>query len=180
MALIQQIEHIYLQLDDDRAEKLGLFHVKDGRLVTPIADDVTSLFTYRSKRADGLIGQSTVSRLLAAIKASNGYKGINHIGFCYKVASKEDEIKRITVEARDHGYTAYQEPSNDDAAWIFVGDLSEITNPLLEFLPHEGQSGDQWIDYWLPHIQFDIDTGLSPDERSEEHTSELQSQSNLV
>jgi hypothetical protein len=164
MALTQQVEHIYQLLGDDRIQRLGLFRAQDGKLATPLTGDIASLFTYRSKKADGLIAQSTIEGLIAAVKAAKGYKGINHIGFCYKVASKENEVKRIAKAASDKGYSAYREPSSDDAAWIFIGDISEITNPLLEFLPHEGKTHDQWIDYWLPHIQFDIDTGLSPHE----------------
>lgn len=164
MTLIEHIENVYRLLGDNRIEELGLFRIEDGRLSTPLANDTLSLFTHRSKRSDELIEQSTIKGLIAAIKASEGFKGINHIGFCYKVSSKENEVKNIAHQASNKGYSVYQEPSSDDAAWVFVGDISEITNPLLEFLPHEGQVNDKWIDYWLPHIQFDIDTRLSPDE----------------
>jgi hypothetical protein len=151
-------------LADDRLGSLGLFHIEEGRVVTPIADDALSLFAYRSKRADEVIPHSAIEELIYAIKASNGYKGINHIGFCYKTASKEGAVKAIAKEASSKGYSVYQEPSIDDAAWIFVGNLSDVTSPLLEFLPHEGKTEDKWIDYYLPHIQFDIDTGMTPEE----------------
>ena len=164
MTLIQQVKNIYRLLQDSRIEKLGLFSVNDGAVTTPLADDTLSLFAYRSKRADTLIKQSIIEDLVAAIKNNKGFKGINHIGFCYKVASKQDEIKKIVNAASNKGYHAYQEPSNDDAAWVFVGDIATITSPLLEFLPIEGPTNDKWVDYWLPHIQFDIDTRLSPDE----------------
>jgi len=162
---MHQIETICRLLGDDRITKLGLFCIEDGKVATPPADDTLSaLLTYRSKRVDELIEHSAIEELVTAIKAGAGYKGINHIGFHYKVASKDNEIKRIAQEASNKGYHAYQEPSTDDAAWVFVGDISEITSPLLEFLPHEGQTNDKWVDYYLPHIQFDIDTGLSPNE----------------
>jgi len=164
MALIQHIQNIYRLLADDRLESLGLFHIEDSKLVTPIAEDALSLFAYRSKKADEIISYSVIAELINAIKASSGYKGINHIGFCYKTTSKENAVKATTKEASNKGYSVYQEPSIDDAAWIFVGELSEVTNPLLEFLPHEGKTNDKWIDSWLPHIQFDIDTGMSPEE----------------
>jgi hypothetical protein len=151
-------------LADDRLGSLGLFHIEGGGLVTPIADDTLSLFAYRSKRADGVISHPIIKELINAIKTSSNYKGLNHIGFCYKTASKQDAIKAITERANKEGYSTYQEPSTDDAAWIFVGDLSDVTNPLLEFLPHEGKTDDKWIDYWLPHIQFDIDTSMTPEE----------------
>jgi hypothetical protein len=164
MTLIEQIESIYRLLEDNRIEELGLFRIEDGRVSTPLADDTLSLLTHRSKRSDEFIEQSAIEGLIAAIKASKEFKSINHIGFCYKVSSKENEVNNIVRQVSNKGYSVYQEPSSDDAAWVFVGDISEITNPLLEFLPHEGQVNDKWIDYWLPHIQFDIDTGLSPDE----------------
>ena len=164
MALIQQVRDIYRLLADDRLGSLGLFHIEDGRVATPIADDTLSLFAYRSKRADEVIAHSVIKELIDAIKASDGYKGINHIGFHYKTASKQDAVKAITKEASNKGYSVYQEPSIDDADWIFVGDLSDIANPLLEFLPHEGKTDDKWVDYYLPHIQFDIDTGMTPQE----------------
>lgn len=165
MALIEQIQKIYRLLDDNRLEKLGLFRIEDDELVTPLAEDtLSSLFSYRSKRVEGLIEQSVVKELIDTIRAGENFKGINHIGFCYKVASKENEVKRIVHETSHKGYAVYQEPSNDEAPWLFVGDISEITDPLLELLPHNGSTTDPYVDYWLPHIQFDIDTGLSPEE----------------
>jgi hypothetical protein len=165
MTLIKQIENIYQLLGDNRIEELGLFRTKNGKLVTPLGEDsLTMLYTYRSKRTDELIEQPAVEGLITAIKEGESFKGFNHIGFCYKVASKAAEVKRVARVAHSSGYSAYQEPSIDGAAWVFVGDITEITNPLLEFLPHEGQTDDEWMDYWLPHIQFDVDTGLSPGE----------------
>lgn len=161
---MQQIQDIYTLLADDRLGDSGLFRIDGNRLVTPIADDTLSLFTYRSKRPDGVTPRSAVKELIGAIKASNNYKGINHVGFCYKTASKEDAVKAITKAAGIKGYSVYQEPSIDDTDWIFVGDLSEVRNPLLEFLPHEGKADDEWVDYYLPHIQFDVDTGMTPEE----------------
>ncbi len=164
MTLIQDIQNIYRLLADDRLESLGLFHIEHDKLVTPIAGDTLSLLAYRSKRANDAIPYSTVKELIDAIKSRDGYRGINHIGFHYKTASKQDAVKEIVKEASDKGYSVYQEPSTDDADWIFVGDLSDVTNPLLEFLPHEGRTDDKWVDYYLPHIQFDIDTGMTPKE----------------
>lgn len=165
MTLIERVESIYRLLGDNRIEKVDLFSLKDGKLTTPLADDtLSSLFAYRSKRSDEIVEHSLIEKLIAAIKAGKGFKGIDHIGFCYKVGSKEAEIKRIIHEASNKGQHVYQEPSSDDAARLFVGDISEITNPLLELLPHEGQTNDKWVDYYLPHIQFDIGTRLSSDE----------------
>jgi len=164
MTLIEQVDYIYRLLADDRLGSLGLFRIEGGRLVTPIANDTLSLFGHRSNRADGTIPQSSIEELINAIKASGSYKGINHIGFCYKPSSKENAVTAITEAASSKGYPVYQEPSIDDADWLFVGDLSNVTNPLLEFLPNEGTADDRWIEYYLPHIQFDIDTGMTAKE----------------
>lgn len=102
--------------------------------------------------------------LIAKIKTNGNLKGINHIGFCYKVASKQAEVKRLLDIAKAKNIPLYQEPSIDDGDWLFAGDITDITNPLLELIPHEGNTDDKWIDYWLPHIQFDIDTSLSTEE----------------
>jgi len=162
MTILDRLQDIYSLLADDRIEKLGLFRIENGRLVTPFADNTLALFAYKSKRADTFVEQPVVRGIIDALKADGAYKGINHIGFCYKVDSKESEVKRITGQVGGKKWSVYRETSSDDAAWIFVGDISEVTNPMLEFLPHEGDDTDRWIDYWLPHVQFDIDTTLSP------------------
>jgi hypothetical protein len=166
MTLPQQVKTIYQLLADDRPSELGLFRAMEGGLKTALADDALGLFSYRSKRPNEMLEQGVIKQLVTAITTSKGYKGINHIGFCYKVDSVDAEVSRVTGLASSKGLSTYQEPSIDDAAWIFVGNISTINNPLLEFLPHQGQTEDQWIDYWLPHIQFDIGTALSPEEIS--------------
>lgn len=164
MNLIRYIKDIYNLLADDRVEKLGLFNVQNGKITTLLQDDALSIFKYKSQRSDEFVELPVVQELIAAIKTNGKFKGINHIGFCYKVNSKKKAVADIIKKVGKKSCRVYQEPSNDDAAWIFVGDISEITNPLLEFLPHESDVNDKWIDYWLPHIQFDIDTGLSSGE----------------
>lgn len=133
--------------------------------MTPLSEDTLSLFGYRATLPDEFRSQSLIQNLINDIRASGNYKGINHIGFCYKVASKGAEAKRLIDVAKSSNTPIYREPSNDEGDWLFVGDFSDdITNPVLEIIPHEGNTNDKWADYWLPHIQFDIDTGLSPDE----------------
>lgn len=164
-SLLEHIKFIYRLFEDNRADELGLFRVDTNTVHTPISrDTLSSLFSYRSSRENDIVKQSVLVNLAEVVKAAAGYRGINHIGFCYKVESREHEVKRIARIAHANGRKVYREVSSDEAAWVFVGDISEITDPLLEFLPHEGQPRDKWADYWLPHIQFDINTGLSPEE----------------
>lgn len=164
MKLLHQIQAIYRLLDDDRIQELDLLTIKNDSLASPIAPDMLSLFSYRANMPDKFRDRIIIDGLIAKIKASGNFKGINHIGFCYKVASKEAEVKRLVGVAKDKSIPIYQEPSIDDGDWLFAGDITDITNPLLELIPHEGNTNDKWIDYWLPHIQFDIDTKLSPEE----------------
>ncbi|HEX6462670.1 MAG TPA: hypothetical protein VFZ58_05410 [Candidatus Saccharimonadales bacterium] len=123
-----------------------------------------SLFSYRSKRRDEFRSASVVGGIINKVKATGRFQGINHIGFCYKVSSQTIEAKRLIDIANNAGSHIYREPSSDDGDWLFVGDISGPKNSILEFIPHEGETDDKWIDYWLPHIQFDVDTGLSPTE----------------
>ncbi len=165
MNLVERISAVYHLLADSRIEKNGLLKIEEGKIVTPISNDMLSLLSYRATVPNAFRDQSLVQNLVNDIRASGGYKGINHIGFCYKVASKDTEAKRLVKAAINSHTPIYREPSNDEGDWLFVGDFSDdITNPVLEIIPHEGNTNDKWVDYWLPHIQFDIDTGLSPDE----------------
>lgn len=163
MKLLEQIRTIYQLLDDDRIQELGLLQIDDTSLASPITSDMLSLFSYRTNRPNKFREQGIVEDLITTIKANGNFKGINHVGFCYKVLSKEAEVKRLIDISKDKNIPIHQEPSIDDGDWLFVGDITEITNPLIELIPHEGKTKDQWIDYWLPHIQFDIDTALSPE-----------------
>lgn len=164
MKLIDQLQTIYQLLGDNRIQDLGLFKIENDTITTPISGDIFSLFSFRSSLPDESRGQSVIEGLINKVKDSKGYGGINHIGFCYKVASKEAEAKRLVELAKNKHCPIYREPSNDDSDWLFAGDISDIKNPTLEFIPHEGQTNDKWVNYWLPHIQFDVDTDLSPEE----------------
>lgn len=69
------------------------------------------------------------------------------------------------------GQYLYEEPSNDLGLWLFIGDTSNWENPLFELVPVEDTS-DKWVDYWLPHVQIDLDTKLdakSIEKLSKEH-----------
>ncbi len=101
-------------------------------------------------------------KILHEIIDSNNYKRLNHIGFCYQVNSVEKEIKRLTEIMKISKFNLFQEPSSDSSSWLFIGDISQIDSPLIEILLNEGDTGDRWEKYWLPHIQVDIDTKLSP------------------
>jgi len=163
MNLVNRLQALHHLLNDGHRSKKDLFQVKDNKIMTPIAQDTLSLFSYRSKRRDKFRNMAVIEGILNEVKAAGQFRGINHIGFCYKVSSKRTEARRLTQAAKSKGYPIYREPSSDNGDWLFVGDISNPESSVLEFIPHEGEP-DTWIDYWLPHIQFDIDTGLAPEE----------------
>jgi hypothetical protein len=47
--------------------------------------------------------------------------------------------------------------------WLFIGDTENWQDPMVEFLPVE-KTNDKQAEYWLPHIQIDIDTTLTASE----------------
>lgn len=147
-------------------DKDTLLSVNKSSIKTPFSNNLTDLFSYKAPINDQLFNVNFLRGILNDIKRNGYYKRLNHIGFCYKVKSKEDEITRIGDIISQTEFSAFQEPSNDDGAWIFVGKLANVESTLLEFLPNEGGTSDKWEDYWLPHIHVDIDTNLSPDEIS--------------
>jgi len=145
--------------------KSDLISFKDSAIITPLSDNSLDLFEYRTKLRDEVIQQELVNNFLKDIVDSGKYKGINHIGFCYKVDNKNTEVKRICEIVKKSDFHVYEEPSNNKAAdWIFVGNIEPIDSILIEFIPHLGTSKEKWFKYWFPNIHFDIDTDFSPDE----------------
>jgi len=164
MNLINQLQTLHQLLDDDsQRSKKDLFRIENNKIVTPIANDAFSLFSHRSRRRDEFRNMAIIESIINKVKSLGQFRGLNHIGFCYKVSSKANEAQRLTNIAKSKGYPIYREPSSDDGDWLFVGDISNPDNFLLEFIPHEGEA-DKWINHWLPHVQFDVDTGLAPEE----------------
>ena len=47
--------------------------------------------------------------------------------------------------------------------WLFLGNVDKWDDPTLEFVLIKNTS-DPDKDYWLPHIQIDVDTTLSPNQ----------------
>jgi hypothetical protein len=164
MKIYELIKSIYLELNDNSLENNGLLSFQEGKIKTPLANDTLDLFSHRSSLKDGLIEDSIIKELIQTIMASGKYKGINHIGFCYQVDSKQKEVFRILQLIKDSEFHTYEEPSNDETEWIFVGEDNQRDSPLIELALHEGKSQDGEVDYWLPHIQIDIDTDFSPEE----------------
>jgi hypothetical protein len=88
---------------------------------------------------------------------------LSHIGFCYKVSSLKAEKDRLINLVKQSRLHLYQEESNDDGLWFFIGNIEHWEDPTIEFIPIKSTK-DKYVDYWLPHIQIDIDTKLSGEE----------------
>ncbi len=134
------------------------------RISTPIHNDILKLFKHKNDLPNEIIKIDNIRKLLQRIINTEHYKRLNHIGFCYKVNSIKKEILELKKIIQNSKFDLFQEPSTDQGTWLFLGDLTKITSPFIEILLNEGNTGDKWEKYWLPHIQIDIDTNLSANE----------------
>lgn len=100
-----------------------------------------------------------LSAFISKLTDKNAIIRLNHIGICYKTESQIAERKLLAKEIANTNLNLYEEPSNDKGLWLFVGDTTKWDDPLLELLPVEDTT-DEWVNYWLPHFQIDIDTNL--------------------
>lgn len=117
----------------------------------------------KSKLTDALLDFKDVESFCKVIsKKSNGID-FNHLGFCYQVKSKSKEKTRLSGVAKNKGFYLYEIPSSDASSWLFIGDISNPKDPIIEFLPVE-KVNDYYLDYWLPHVHVALHTNLSADE----------------
>jgi hypothetical protein len=85
------------------------------------------------------------------------------VGFCYKVLSINEEKQRLVKAASESNLHLYQEESSDEGSWFFMGNIShDWQTPIIEYILIK-QTNDEWQQYWLPHVQIDIDTKLTAD-----------------
>jgi hypothetical protein len=117
----------------------------------------------KSRLADAFLDFRDIENLCKIIFRKSNSVDFNHLGFCYQVKSKNEEKTRLSGVAKNKGLYLYEIPSNDFASWLFVGDVSNPKDPIIEFLPVE-KVNDYYLDYWLPHVHFALHTNLSADE----------------
>ena len=123
-----------------------------------------NLFNQPSNLNDEFVPLQEIKDFFSYLFSNNFYKRLNHVGFCYHVDSISDEKERLIREAKKANFHLYEETSNvPHHSWLFLGNTKDWRNPLVEFILIE-ETDDKWKDYWLPHIQIDIDTVLSDDE----------------
>jgi len=137
----------------------NLLTISNREIRTPLGDILPLLSHHKSKLSNQFIELHLLKELIDELTSHNHIIRLNHIGFCYKVDSQQNEKDRIASLVQQSNYQLYQEPTNDDGMWLFVGDLTRWNNPVIELIPVE-KTSDQWLDYWLPHIQIDLDTTM--------------------
>lgn len=136
--------------------------VTDPQIITPIGDVAPVLHRQKSKLKDAIVGLNLLKDLIVRLDDNKSIVRLNHIGFGYRVKSQQTERERLIHLAEKTDQYLYEEESNDFGLWLFLGNTNIWESPLIEFVPVEAD--DPKIDYYLPHIQIDIDTTLNANE----------------
>ncbi len=140
-----------------------LFSILGNKILTPIGDVVPLLNFQKSKLKDEFVDFSLFKKFIDSLIETKSIIRLNHLGFCYKVDSQTEERERLIKLIKDSKFKLYEEPSNDEGKWYFIGNTDNWEAPMIEMIPIE-KTNDQWSGYWLPHIQIDIDTNLTEGE----------------
>lgn len=141
-----------------------LFHLSNSAIITPVGNVFPLLLKHKSKLKDQIIDSLLFNEFISTLNKSDNILRINHIGFCYRVISQQEEKERISdVIKKQKTFHLYEMGSYDEALWLFIGNAKKWEDPMVELLPIE-KTQDKWVNYWLPHIQIDIDTNLKAEE----------------
>jgi hypothetical protein len=140
-----------------------LVSVSDHKILTPVGDISPFLFNHISQLKDQFVSLEQLQKFINELTNNNAVIRLNHIGFCYKVSSREQEKERLTKLVKESEMHLYLEPSNDEGTWFFIGNADNWEDSMIELIPIE-KTEDKWADYWLPHVQIDIDTTLTEEE----------------
>ncbi len=160
---IQPLRHILQFLHQDANIDLpdqALFEIAGNCILTPVGDICPLLNSLKSPLRDQMIQPALFRKLIRLLNIHKSIVRLNHVGFCYRVSSQQEEKNRLIKLVRNTGFHAYEEQSGDETVWLFIGNSKEWEKPMLEFVLVE-KTSDRWVNYWLPHIQIDIDSTLS-------------------
>lgn len=144
-------------------ENVDFVSLSEEGIITPVGDVLPLLLKHKSGLQDEFVDISLLGELIDRLNASHSIVRLNHVGFCYKVESQDAEKERFIKLINDSKYHLYEEQSNDEGVWLFIGNAEDWEKPMVEMIPVE-ETSDKWVDYWLPHIQIDIDTTLTEKE----------------
>ncbi|MFH0942785.1 MAG: hypothetical protein V1810_01285 [Candidatus Beckwithbacteria bacterium] len=139
----------------------NLLKITNNKIITPLGDIVPLLIKHKSNLSNMPIDFNKLKKLTD--KLSSSIIRLNHVGFCYKTFSNIQEKLRLIKLAKKTKIHLYEEPSNDDGLWLFLGNTDQWEKPMIEMVPIE-KTNDKWKEYWLPHVQIDLDTKLSAQE----------------
>lgn len=134
-------------------------HFTDSEISTPIGDIFHTLTKKRTNLQNYLVDLSKLKELVDLLSEKKTILRLSHIGFCYKVKNLIKEKERLVSLSKEANFSLFQEPSSDDGLWLFLGNISNWQDPVIEFVPI-AHTSDKDADYWLPHVQIDIDTSL--------------------
>lgn len=136
-----------------------LLKITNNKIVSPIGDIVPLLIKQKSSLPNQPIDFDKLKKLTD--KLSGSIIRLNHIGFCYKIDSQIQEKQRLINLTKKTKLHLYEELSNDDGLWLFLGNAKHWEKPMIEFLPIEKVTHwVEWKEYWLPNIHIDIDLDL--------------------
>lgn len=140
-----------------------LFNISPSGINIPGVSVSNNFFNKTSQLPDDFVPMPQVSELFEYLTKNNLFQRLNHLGLCYSVQSIKLERERLINEVSKTNLHLYEENSNDNSAWLFLGDRKYWPSPLIELVLND-KTENKWKDYWLPHFQIDIDTYLNGDE----------------
>jgi len=87
---------------------------------------------------------------------------LNHVGIGYNTEDIDEEVKKIVDIVKSSSHKIYEDPEGkkENMRRLFVGD-AEKNNPMFEIVLPDKELQIR------PHMQFDVDTDLSPEEIQE-------------
>lgn len=138
-----------------------LLKITNDKIVLPIGDAVPFLIKHKSSLPNQKIDFDRLKMIVDELSIS--IIRLNHVGFCYKTSSQIEEKLKLIKLVKKTKIHLYEESSNDEGLWLFLGNTKDWKKPMIEMLPVE-KTADKWKEYWLPHIQIDVDTKLSANE----------------
>lgn len=148
-------KHVFLATHDGRK----LLDISQSDIVASGVSLNDKLSQNLSPLSDDFVQDDQLKKLFNYLFFNNLFQRLNHLGVCYLVSSIEEEKEKLSNEIKESGWHLYQEKSNDESAWFYVGDKAQWQDPLVEIVLVE-HVNDKCRDYWLPHFQIDIDTYL--------------------
>jgi hypothetical protein len=139
-----------------------LLAISRKNIQSPFSEIIKKVFEKPSSLIDEdeFLDDRLLCNLLREIIRNATIVRLNHLGFCYRVQSVIQERKNFVSITTKSQFYPYEMTSCDNSLWLFAGNIAQWCDHMLEFLPIKNDFGNKEVDYWLPHLHIDIDTGL--------------------